>query len=63
MFITLRDFVDLAIESVYDCFVYDVEKGKRVFNGTLYDIPQELLDADFESWEIEGDNIGFNVSL
>ena len=63
MFITLRDFVDLAQESVYDCFVYDIDKGERVFNGTIFEIPEDLLDADFESWEIEGDKIGLNVSL
>lgn len=63
MSITLRDFIDLAQESVCDCFVYDIDKGEIVFNGTIFEIPEDLLDADFESWEIAGDKIGLNVSL
>lgn len=60
--ITLGEFVEMAIDNVYDCYIWDYEKEKNVFEGTLREIPEDLLEADFSSWEIEGNRIGLNIN-
>lgn len=59
---TLQDFIDMAIENYYDCYVWDCVKEEKVFEGTLYDIPDELLECEFSSWEIDGGKIGLNIN-
>lgn len=59
---TLQDFVDMAIENYYDCYVWDSEKEEEVFRGTLNDIPDELLECEILSWEIDGGKIGLNIN-
>lgn len=60
--ITLGEFVEMAIDNVYDCYIWDCEKEENVFEGTLREIPEDLLEADFSSWEIEGNRIGLNIN-
>lgn len=62
MGITIQDFVEMAINDDYICYIWDNEKEKQVFSGELSDIPEELLDQDFSSWEIDNDRIGFNIN-
>lgn len=62
MGITLGEFVDMAIDNIYDCYVWDNEKEKNVFEGTLSEIPDDLLEAEFSSWEIERNKIGLNIN-
>ena len=59
---TLQEFIDLAIENYYDCYIWDCEKEEKVFEGCLYDIPDELLEADFASWEVNDNKIGLNIN-
>lgn len=62
MGIILREFIEMAIDNTYDCYIWDNEKEKNVFEGMLRDIPDELLELDFSSWETEGDKIGLNIN-
>ena len=59
---TLQDFIDMAIDNHYDCYVWDNEKEEEVFIGTIDDIPDELLECEFSSWEIENGKIGLNIN-
>ena len=59
---TLQDFVDMAIDDYYDCYVWDNDKEEEVFKGTIDDIPEELLEQEFSSWEIDNGIIGFNIN-
>ena len=59
---TLQEFIDMAIENYYDCYVWDCDKEENVFEGKLYDIPDELLESEFSSWEIDGEKIGLNIN-
>lgn len=62
MGITLNEFVEMAIDNVYDCYVWDNERDENVYEGTLAEIPNDLLEAEFSSWEIEGNRIGLNIN-
>ena len=59
---TLQDFIDMAIDNYYDCYVWDNEKEEEVFCGEMVDIPEELLEQEFTSWEIDNGRIGFNIN-
>ena len=59
---TLQDFIDMAIDNYYDCYIWDNEKEEQVFCGEMVDIPEELLDQDFSSWEIDNGRIGLNIN-
>ena len=59
---TLQDFIDMAIDNYYDCCVWDNEKEEQVFYGELTDIPDELLECEFSSWEIYNGKIGLNIN-
>ena len=59
---TLQDFIDMAIDNYYDCYVWDNEKEEQVFCGELADIPEELLAQEFTSWDIDHGRIGFNIN-
>ena len=62
MGITLQDFIEMAISNDYICYIWDNEKEEQVFYGELADIPEELLDQNFSSWEIDNGIIGFNIN-
>ena len=62
MGITLQDFVEMAIDDCYSCYIWDNEKEEQVFCGEMVDIPEELLDQDFSSWEIDNGRIGLNIN-
>ena len=62
MGITLQDFVEMAIDNWYDCYIWDNEKEEEVFCGEMVDIPEELLEQEFTSWEIDNGRIGFNIN-
>ena len=62
MGMTLQDFVEMAIDDSYSCYVWDNEKEEEVFSGELAEIPEELLYQEFSSWEIDNDRIGFNIN-
>ena len=59
---TLQDFVEMAIDNCYDCYIWDNEKEEEVFCGEMVDIPEELLEQEFTSWEIDNGRIGFNIN-
>lgn len=61
MEMTLEDFIDLAMDNYYNCTVWDNEKEEVVYEGTIINIPNELLGKNFTSWEIDNNIIGFNV--
>ena len=62
MGLTLQDIIELAVDTYYNCYVWDNEKEKEVYNGTIDDIPDELLESDFSSWELFDGKIGFNIN-
>ena len=62
MGITLQDFIEMAISDDYICYIWDNEKEEQVFCGELADIPDELLEQEFSSWEIDNGIIGFNIN-
>ena len=62
MGMTLQDFVEMAIDDYYSCYIWDNEKEEQVFHGELADIPDELLEQEFSSWEIDTGRIGFNIN-
>ena len=62
MGITLQDFIEMAIDDCYSCYIWDNEKEEQVFCGEMVDIPEELLDQDFSSWEIDTGRIGLNIN-
>ena len=62
MGITLQDFIEMAISDDYICYIWDNEKEEQVFYGELADIPDELLEQEFSSWEIDNGRIGFNIN-
>ena len=62
MGMTLQDFVEMAIDDCYSCYIWDNEKEEQVFCGEMVDIPDELLDQEFSSWEIDNGRIGFNIN-
>lgn len=59
---TLQDFVEMAIDDYYSCYVWDNDKEKQVFCGEVADIPEGLLEQEFSSWEIDNGIIGFNIN-
>lgn len=62
MEMTLQDFIEMAIDNSYICYVFDNEKEEQVFYGELADIPEYLLKQEFFSWEINEGIIGFNIN-
>ena len=62
MGMTLQDFVEMAIDDCYSCYIWDNEKEEQVFYGELVDIPEELLEQELSSWEIDNGRIGFNIN-
>ena len=62
MGITLQDFIEMAIDDCYSCYIWDNEKEEQVFCGEMVDIPEELLEQEFTSWEIDSERIGFNIN-
>ena len=62
MGITLQDFIEMAISDDYICYIWDNEKEEQVFYGELVDIPEELLEQEFTSWEIDNGRIGLNIN-
>lgn len=62
MGMTLQDFIEMAVSDDYICYIWDNEKEEEVFIGTIDDIPDELLEQEFTSWEINNGRIGFNIN-
>lgn len=60
--LTLQDFVEMAIDNCYSCYIWDNEKEEQVFSGEIADIPENLLEQEFSSWEIDNGIIGFNIN-
>lgn len=62
--ITVRDFVELATDNIFECKVYDLMKEEYIFEGTLDDIPEEMLDCELCSWDTATDGkINFNIEM
>lgn len=62
--ITVRDMVELATDDVFICKVYEINKEKDIFEGTLDEIPDEMLDCELCSWDIATEGtISFNIEM
>lgn len=35
---TLYDFIEMAIDTIYDCYIWDNHKEKNIFEGEICDI-------------------------
>ena len=57
----LNEMIELAVENYYECRVWRNVLEKNVFKGKISDIPENLLDREITSWEIEDGIIIFNV--
>ena len=57
----LYDFIEMAIDNYYSCYVWDTNKEENIFVGELADIPDELLNHEVVSWEMSDGKIGFNI--
>ena len=33
---TLYDFIEMAVDNIYDCYVWDNNKEENVFEGKIY---------------------------
>lgn len=62
MGIKIQDFIEMAISNDYICYIWDNKKEEQVFYGELADIPDEFLEQEFSSWEIDNGRIGFNIN-
>lgn len=58
---TLYEFIEMAIDNSYDCYVWDNNTEDNVFEGKMDNIPDELLEREITSWEISEGKIGFNI--
>ena len=57
----LREYITMAVDD-YKCYVWDGHINKNIFEGWLSDIPEELLDREITSWELDNHNrIGLNI--
>lgn len=61
MNLTLQDFTNMALDDYYDCCIWDNRKEENVFIGIIGDIPEELLNENFFSWEIQEGKILMNI--
>lgn len=52
----------MALDNSYECYIWDNEQEENIYAGTLGEIPDDLLEAEVTSWELEGNKIGFNVN-
>lgn len=59
---TLYDLKEMAIDTFYECYIWDNEEEEEIFRGTLDDIPDELLECEVTSWELDNGKIGFNIN-
>lgn len=57
----LYEFIEMAVDNYYPCYVWDNNKEKNIFEGELSDIPYELFEREVTSWEIDNGKIGFNI--
>lgn len=61
---TVMDFVELATDNIFECNVYELNKGEIIFDGILADIPDELLNCELCSWDIATEGkITFNIEM
>lgn len=59
---TLRDFIWYALETYYECRIWDSNREEDVFIGTINEIPEKLMNRTFGSWELTDDGkIGINI--
>ena len=59
---SLRDFIELALHQDFECYIFDNNTNEVVFKGNLDKIPEEFLDRDFSSWELEP-SLAFTIGL
>lgn len=58
---TLYDFIEMAVDTYYDCYIWDNNQEKNIFVGKIEDVPDELLEREITSWEMSESKIGFNI--
>lgn len=57
----LYDFVEMAVDDCYSCYIWDNNLEEEIFKGTIDEIPEELLEREITSWEMYEGMIGFNI--
>ncbi len=57
----LEDFINMAIDDMFYCYIWDCNKDEIVYEGMLCEIPYELLEKECSSWEINDGKIEFNI--
>ena len=63
---TVGDFLDMCCDASWlNVTVYDISAGKNVFEGEIFEMPDELADQELCSWDVptKADCITVNVEL
>lgn len=58
---TIRDFIEFAIDDCIDGYVYDMTLEANVFEGKLRDVPDGIKDEEIMSWEIVDGKLGLDI--
>lgn len=61
MGILLEDIIELTVDTSYEIYIYDNELEENVYNGTLEDIPEDIIGAEISSWEMDCGRLGFSI--
>lgn len=62
MTMILNELAEMALDNTYECYIWDNEQEENIYTGILADIPDDLLEAEVTSWELEANKIGFNIN-
>ena len=58
----IREFTALATDDIMWIKVFDNTEARDIFAGDIYELPDDILDAEIESWDIEDETICFNIN-
>lgn len=59
---SIKDFLDLALDNTYRIVIYDFAKSKEIFDSDDIDnIPNEIWELDLCSWELGDNKIILNI--
>lgn len=58
----LNDFLELAVDNIFEIGIYDLVTEQYIFDGTdVNDIPDKILELEVCSWELGDNKIVLNV--
>ena len=57
----VREFTALATDDIIWIKVYDNRMAVDVFQGYIYELSDDILEAEISSWDIEDETICLNI--